>query len=354
MLGSSALGKSPLGDEPEDALMSNTVLFEIPAPILSITGWVSSNSVLFEIPAPELQIYGGGSVFFEIPAPTLAAAGTVQSLARVEFEIPALELTSTGLTGLLASFTVTIPAPELQMYGGGAVAFEIPALTLAIAGTAPSSAQVGFEIPALELAIAGTVGSVATISFEIPALELYAGLGNRVAFEIPAPELAIVARPANTADETTYAINLTTGAVTQLLLGGFDKLVTAHGRLYGLKSGALTRLEGDVDGSATTIPATIRFAPQTFGSNAVKRMSDVYWSTREADGITMELVADERTVWRYQTPTDTAPAYGTHKIKTGRGVSFHTVGLTVRNRNGGALDIGGAELLVSPLSRKPK
>jgi hypothetical protein len=193
----------------------------------------------------------------------------------------------------------------------------------------------------------------ATATLEIPLPLLYAGTGNRATLEIPAPFLSTTATTTSTA-ETTYAINLSTGAVTQLLLGGFDKLVTAHGRLYGLKNGALTRLEGDVDGSATTIPATIRFAPQTFGSNAVKRMSDVYWSTREADGITMELVADERTAWRYQTPTDTAPAYGTHKIKVGRGVSFHTAGLTVRNRNGGALDIGGVELLVGPLSRKPK
>ena len=67
----------------------------------------------------------------------------------------------------------------------------------------------------------------------------------------------------------------------------------------------------------------------------------------------MELIANKPTIGRYKPPTDTAPAYGTHKIKTGRGVSFHTAGLTVRNRDGGQLDIGGVELLVSPLSRKP-
>jgi hypothetical protein len=332
----------------------NDTILTIPAPEIDIAGTVYSSAITAVIPAPTLTLYGGATTGFEIPSPVLTAAGTVQNLARVEFEIPALTLTATGLTGLMASFAATIPEPEIQMYGGGTVDFTIPALEATSAGTVNALATVAFEIPALELAATGTVGSVAKISVEIPALELYAGLGNRVEFEIPALILSAVASPANTADETTYAINLTTGAVTQLLLGGFDKLVTAHGRLYGLKSGALTRLEGNVDGTVTTIPATIRFAPQTFGSNAVKRMSDVYWSTREADGITMELVADERTVWRYQTPTDTAPAYGTHKIKTGRGVSFHTAGLTVRNRNGGALDIGGVELLVSPLSRKPK
>ena len=56
---------------------------------------------------------------------------------------------------------------------------------------------------------------------------------------------------AQTQVETTYAVNLTTGAVTTLLLGGFDKLMTAHGRLYGLKNGELTRLEGDIAVSYT-------------------------------------------------------------------------------------------------------
>jgi len=332
----------------------NDTILTIPAPEISIVGSVYSSAITAVIPAPTLTLYSGATTGFEIPSPVLATAGTVQNLARVEFEIPSPTMTATGFSGLMASFAATIPEPEIQMYGGGAIALTIPALEATSAGTVNALATVAFEIPALELAAAGAVGGVATISVEIPALELYAGLGNRVEFEIPALILSAVAIPANTTDETTYAINLTTGAVTQLLLGGFDKLVTAHGRLYGLKNGALTRLEGDVDGAVTTIPATIRFAPQTFGTNAVKRMSDVYWSTREADGITMELVADERTAWRYQTPTDTAPAYGTHKIKVGRGVSFHTAGLTVRNRNGGALDIGGVELLVGPLSRKPK
>jgi hypothetical protein len=83
-------------------------------------------------------------------------------------------------------------------------------------------------------------------------------------------------------------------------------------------------------------------------------MSTVYLNTREDDGLTLDCVADEKTVWRYQTPTDRAPAMGTHKIKTGRGVVFHSAGLQLRNRNGGRMDVGGMELLVEPLSRRPR
>lgn len=330
----------------------NDAILTIPAPILTAEATSHTSGVALTIPAPTLTTRCGAVARNTLPAPALVSTGTVQNLARAVLELPAPELTATGKTGTIAAAAITIPAPTLETRCGATANLELLAPQLAATGRVQAIARATLELPAMQITATGTTYGRATATLEIPMPLLYAGVGNRAALEIPAPFLSATATTTSTA-ETTYAINLSTGAVTQLLLGGFDKLVTAHGRLYGLKAGALTRLDGDVDGSATTIPATIRFAPQTFGTNAVKRMSDVYWSSREGDGMTMELVADERTLWRYQTPTDTAPAFGTHKIKTGRGVTFHTAGLTVRNRSGGALDIGGVELLVSPLSRKP-
>jgi hypothetical protein len=154
--------------------------------------------------------------------------------------------------------------------------------------------------------------------------------------------------------ETTYAINLSTGAVTQLLLGAFDKLVTAHGRLYGLRDGALIRLDGD-DDSGTAIAATIRFAPQQFGTYLAKRLDGVvYLNTREDDGVTLTLVQDEVASWTYQTSTDASPGMGTHRVKVGRGITFHSLGLVLENRDGGRLDVGGLEIPVYPLSRRPR
>lgn len=336
----------------------NRVAFTIPAPELDITGTVHTSRIEFIIPAPTISAYGGGITTFTIPAPTLAIAGTTQQLARVEFEIPAPELAMTALVGDTGRVAFTLPAPTLKAYSGGRVSFTLPAPVVTVAGTTEILARVALHIPSPVVAMAGEVYGLARVAFEIPAPILAVGRGNWVEFEIPAPLVAVSATYVGTttqaAEEVTYAVNLNTGAVTQLLLGGFDKLVTAHGRLYGLKDGALTRLEGNVDGTETLIPATIRFAANTFDTNNVKRISNVYWSTRESDGITMDLIADERTVWRYQTTTDTAPAFGTHKIKTGLGVVFHTAGIVLRNRDGGTLDIGGGEFIVHPLSRKPR
>lgn len=336
----------------------NEALLTIPAPLISIAGTVHTSRIEFSIPAPTISAYGGGITTFTIPAPTLAIAGTTQQLARVEFEIPAPELAMTALVGATGRVAFTLPAPTLKAYSGGRVSFTLPAPVVTVAGTTEILARVALHIPSPVVAMAGEVYGLARVAFEIPAPILAVGRGNWVEFEIPAPLVAVSATYVGTttqaAEEVTYAVNLNTGAVTQLLLGGFDKLVTAHGRLYGLKDGALTRLEGDVDGTETLIPATIRFAANTFDTNNVKRISNVYWSTRESDGITMDLIADERTVWRYQTTTDTAPAFGTHKIKTGLGVVFHTAGIVLRNRDGGTLDIGGGEFIVHPLSRKPR
>jgi hypothetical protein len=238
----------------------------------------------------------GGYASLELLAPELTAQGSTASLATVALTLPFLELTATGQSGATAVVTLELPEPILTA--------------------------------------TGIVGATGTAVLTLPALILTsAGSG--------------------TLTETTYAVNLMTGAVTQLVLGEFDRLITAHGRLYGLQGTTLVRLGGETDGGQP-IAATVRFAPQQFGTLQAKRLSTAYLNAREDDGLTLDVIADEITAWRYQTPTDRAPAMGTHKIKTGRGVVFHSAGLQLKNRNGGRMDIGGMELLIEPLSRRPR
>lgn len=336
----------------------NEALWTLPTPTFSAKGTRHTSSSSLPVPAPTFAARGGGVSAFSMPAPVFAAAGTVQQVGRFAATLPEPVFAATGLVGSVGDFVVTVSAPQMTGLGGAVSAWVMPAPVFAATGKVAHIATAALQIPAPILVATGTVYNLGRATLVMPSPVFYAGKGNEFIVEVAAPILVATGTyrgtTAETTAETTYAVNLNTGAVTQLLLGGFDKLVAAHGRLYGLKDGALTRLDGDVDGTDTVIPATIRFAPQTFGTNAVKRISDVYWSARETAGMTMELVADEKTVWRYQTATDTAPAYGTHKVKTGRGVVFHTAGFVVRNRNGGTLDIGGGEFMVSPLTRKPR
>jgi hypothetical protein len=365
MIGNTTIGVGLSGTLSYETIVA-TALLEVPAPILTASANDFSN-IQFNvtIPAPTLTAYTGGVTSLTVPAPVLTSTGTVQAVARAEMEVPSPELTATAANSTLASVAIEVPAPVLTAATGAYASLEVLAPQLTATGRVENLARVELTLPFIELIATATVGGMMTVEMEIPAPVLTAtgvvGGVAQVTLTLPAVVLTSTAQvspgaglPATAVvTETTYTINLTTGAVTTLLLGSLDKLITAHGRLYGLRSGELIRLDGNLDGAAT-IPATVRFAPQTFNTNRAKRLSTVYLNTREDDGLTLEVVADEKTTWRYQTATDNAPAYGTHKVKTGRGIKFHTAGIILHNRNGGRMDVGGMELLVEPLSRRPK
>lgn len=151
----------------------------------------------------------------------------------------------------------------------------------------------------------------------------------------------------------TYAVNLSTGAVTNLLNFNFERLVTAHGgTLYGLKAGTLYAIGGDADPGSATIAATLRFAPFAHGNIGQKRLETVYLYTRELDGLTVTPIYDETAGVAYTTIPLDRDGMRASRAHVGRGNAWHTLGLVVANRDGGKLDVGGIEPVVSNLSRK--
>lgn len=335
-----------------------TSIFEGTWPTRTLTAEGESRDATASLtwPVRSLTAYGGGSASLTWPAWLLTATGTVERVGTAELTWPVRTLAATGLTGGIGSADLTWLDQVLTAFGGGNAELTWPARTLTAAGTLEIVGTAALTWPQWSLSSTGLTGGIGTAALTWPTWTLEAagltgGVGT-IALRWPTPTLTSTGSGVTT--ETTYAINPTTGAVTQLLLGAFDKLVTAHGRLYGLRAGALVRLDGDMDGAAT-IPATIRFAPQQFGTLQAKRLDGhVYLNLRENDGVTLTVVQDETTSWDYQTPTDNAPGIGTHRVKVGRGITFHSLGLTLKNRAGGRLDVGGLELPVLPLSRKPK
>lgn len=197
-----------------------------------------------------------------------------------------------------------------------------------------------------------TVGDLA--HGDLPLLSLELAATGTVAGGAPlGPIAALFAADSPATTETTYVVNLTTGAITQWRIGACDKLVMAHGALYGLRAdGVLVRM-GGADDAGAAIPATLRFAPQTFGVNQAKRLGEVYLSLRAAQGITLTLIADETTAWSYPaSPPAPSPALRPHKVKVGKGVVFHSLGLVVTNLDGGDFTLGGMELPLQLLARR--
>jgi len=335
-------------------------LFDWPEFTGQATATVGNNNALFQWPAFEGEAHTGAKAAFDWPALEGEAVATNPGFATALFDWPAFEGEATALTGQVASATFNWPAFGGEAYSGATAQFDWSAFEGESSVTVGGAASALFDWPGFTGEAIATVQSFANVLFDWPAFEGEAGDGTHVVFDWPAfTGSATATHAVVTADTEAYAINLATGAMTRLLLGPLDKLVTAHGKLYALRDGELLVLAGDNDGldeedEPIAIPATARFAQQSFGVLNAKRCSEVYLDTRENDGVTLDLIQDESTAWRYQTTTDSAPAMGTHKVSTGRGIKFHTLGVIVKNRNGGRLDIGGMELLIQPLSRRPK
>lgn len=338
-------------------LATNAVIgITFPAPAIEVHGHDRDTArVLLDWPAFELASQSGGGAQLTFPVWTLTSQATNPGFARTELTFPAFTLAATAKTGERADVALSWPGMTLSAQGGGGADLEWPEFTLDAVGTVVYAAQTQLDWPSFTLTATARSGLFAEVALEWPAftLEGHGAVGGLATAVLTFPVWELTAYDSAVETETTYAVNLTTGAVTTLLLGEITRLVTAHGRLYGLRGTELMWLDGDTDGAAL-IPATVRFAPQTFGSNRAKRLSTVYIESREDDGLTLDVIADEQVAWRYQTGTDTARSFGTHKVKVGRGVKFHTAGLVVSNRDGGKMDIGGIELLVDTGTPRPK
>ncbi len=317
-------------------------------------------SIAATLPYWDVTAYGGGHGTLTAPELGLTGVATGSWFATTELDWPEWTLTGAAQIGGVGSASdLEWEQSTAQSQGGAVASATLGSFTLAVTGVAGILGQAENTVPYFAQTAEGLVGGWGEIqaigaTFQVRATGFLGAVGSGggvfPVFELVAYLSESGATPAL---ETTYAVNLTSGAVTQLVLGAFEKLVVAHGRLYGLRSGSLLYLGGD-DDQGTDIAMTVRFAPQQFGVYQAKRLNGaVYLNTRESDGVTLSLIQDETTAWKYQTATDTAPAMGTHRVKVGRGITFHSLGLTIENRDGGRLDVGGLELLVYPLSRRP-
>ena len=317
-------------------------------------------SVAATLPYWDVTAYGGGHGTLTAPELELTGDAAGSWFATAELDWPEWTLTGAAQVGGVGSASdLEWEQSTAQSQGGAVASATLGSFTLAVTGVAGILGQAENTVPYFAQTAEGLVGGWGEIqaigaTFQVRATGFLGAVGSGggvfPVFELVAYLSESGATPAL---ETTYAVNLTSGAVTQLVLGVFEKLVVAHGRLYGLRSGSLLYLGGD-DDQGTDIAMTVRFAPQQFGVYQAKRLNGaVYLNTRESDGVTLSLIQDETTAWKYQTATDTAPGMGTHRFKVGRGITFHSLGLTIENRGGGRLDVGGMQLPVYPLSRRP-
>lgn len=149
-----------------------------------------------------------------------------------------------------------------------------------------------------------------------------------------------------------YAVNLTTGAVTTLSNFYFERLVRAHGRTYGLLAGVLYRIEGAADPGDTPIAVTIRTGATSQDQDVLQRLDKVYLRARERAGLTVTPIYDEVQGRTYYPRPGIRDGLILHRTNIGLKNQWHTLGLQITNIDGGALDVGGLEVLTAPLTRR--
>lgn len=195
------------------------------------------------------------------------------------------------------------------------------------------------------LAVAGVAQAVATAA---------GNLSNIIAMQGAASSKSSATGSLGVAETITggitYAVNLDTGSVTTWNNCAFERLVTAHGKLYGLLAGVLYRIEGDTDPGSVDIKSQVRFAPSSFGSSTLNCLYKVYMTSREIKEAEVTPIYDETTSISYTSIPNSLSGLITHRTNIGRGNRWRTLGLQVSNKQGCQLDIGGLELLIQPLS----
>lgn len=278
-------------------------------------------------------------------------------------------LTVLGAAAAALSSAAASIRNDILLYGSAAATSSATATATtqtSLAGSASANSSSSGVLSQI-INLAGTASAIATAVAAISQSSAISGAANALASS--AGEVAQAVAVASTATvnieaggdlsitqtingETTYAVNLKTGAVTSLTNFNFNRLVYAHGKTYGLKGGKLYRIEGDKDPGETSINAILRFSASNIGIETLQRLNKIYIVSRTQSDIKVTPIYDEVSGIEYYSTADTQEGMTKHRISVGKNNKWYTLGLKIENVNGGAIDIGGFELLTIQLSRR--
>lgn len=310
------------------------------------------------LPPLVMDAAGGGGVAADFPSLAWSATGDVENQGRGVWTTR-LSLSATGVVAGFGNLAGAVGDFTLSMEGIGEARWILPALQATGEGTGYSAGDSAMVFSPLQFAAGGTgwISGAAAVALE-PLVGSVAGavasfghlagrlLGVRVLL------LGVGAEDPFAQPSQFYVVNVRTKAVTRWVVVEAEKLATANGMLYALKEGRLLCFDGDTD-DGEAISTHVRFAQSTFGVRKVKRCADITLTVRESDGITLSVIDDETRQWVYQAPANSmSPYIRSQRVKIGRGLTFHSLGISLQNRNGGKLAVGGIELPIQVISRR--
>lgn len=254
--------------------------------------------------------------------------------------LPALTGAISGVLGIVGVLDVRLPAldevlePELVGYleGRGSIAAALPGLTGSMTGLLGLTGALAGALPGLRATLAGGAQVVGALNATLPALTGY-----------------LVGDPEAPDTWHVLVMNLRTGAVTEYDDYEFNSFAEVDGVLYGASADGLYRLAGD-DDDGTAIAAQFTTGVTDHGMRGLQRVTDAYLSGLSDEDVDFKVTIDGQT-YTYRIPAKQYATFDVMKAGLGKGSKGRYWQYTVANRNGGALEVDGIDVVTVDAGR---
>jgi hypothetical protein len=278
-------------------------------------------------------------------------------------------LTALGAAAAALSSAAASISNDILLYGSAAATSSATATATtqtSLAGSASANSSSSGVLSQI-INLAGSASAIASAVAAISQSSAISGAANVLASAAGEVVQAVAVASTSTVNieasgnlnitqtingEIIYAVNLKTGAITTLTNFNFNRLVRAHGKLYGLKSGKLYRIEGTKDPDNTNIDTILRFSSSNLGVETIQRLNKIYIISRYKSSLKVTPIYDEVNGIEYYSTAISQDGLVSHRVSVGKNNKWNTIGLQIENINGEAIDIGGFELLTNQLSRR--
>ena len=310
---------------------------------------IDATGVDAELPALTLDAICGAQLDAKLPMLTIEAEGTITQIATLDARLSMLTLEAEARFGGISVVDVVLPVITLEAVCGAEAIITLPGgYALVAEAVMGGTASLDARLPAMVLDAFASPINFAVCDVLLPAVVSVQGATLDV--QLPMLRLYAAASDSAPASRESYAINLTTGAVTRYTDYPFDNVLRLGGRFFGVKADGVFELAGDTDDGAP-IHAAVKTFCTDFGSANLKKIPWVYLVGRLDDSLSVTVEPAGGTPYSYPTVGAYAGARLTHRAKVGGGMRGTRYSISIENPGGSDFELDRVEAVVNVLTR---
>lgn len=149
--------------------------------------------------------------------------------------------------------------------------------------------------------------------------------------------------------EAAWAVNTDTGGSTRYEHYAFNSFAVIDGVAYGARNDGLYRLDGN-DDDGLPIQAMVSFGRQSFGTTALKRVTNAYLGVASTGRLFLKVLADGAD-YTYAT-RGASEHLMTQRVDVGRGLRASLVEFELYNADGDDFELASVEFVAAALNRR--